>query len=350
MAKKTSHDDSNFSFRWGVELFDNARTEIPNWILEYYSRVPWTAKDGKTGVGVTNTEFTLIIHLSSFKYECEGSKSTPSLTETIRERMGYDTAQGIINIEKKLEYKQLMIVNRFAGKRSDYDFTPFSRAVLALALQNETNQPEKPARQESNSKLPEPSFQAMHAVFMDNSGKVVAPSAAELKAWRGFYANIFEAAGRNTEVACEAIQQGIDVADGNNSQGKIYPINDPGSIETAACSWLAAQNRRQRKEQANRQFPDLPEPEPPEPPTEAELAFADFQRYAKLYVQPASVYNQHFSMAKLIEKPNGILKIGVPAGTKQVLDAPRYHYGRTLKRIADSIDGIDAIEIVALKE
>lgn len=119
---------SKFSFRWGVSLFDNARTEIPNIILRYYHKVP-----------VTNIEMMFILHLASFKYEMEGSSAKPSLTKTLRERMGYKSNQGIINVEQSLVDKGLLIVKKSPGKRSEYDFAPFSEKILLIASQEESS-------------------------------------------------------------------------------------------------------------------------------------------------------------------------------------------------------------------
>lgn len=134
-------DDGNYSFRWGVELFDNARTEVPNIILENYYRVPWTKTNQETGeieqgYGISNSEMMFIINLASFKYESPKGKAMPSLTKTLRIRMGYKTNQGIINLQQGLIDKGLLIVSKRIGARSEYDFAPFSRAILAISQQN----------------------------------------------------------------------------------------------------------------------------------------------------------------------------------------------------------------------
>ena len=125
---------TGFSFRWGVDLFDDQRTPIPNWILEYYHQVEWQGVDGDgqpaRGVGISNTEMMFIIHLASFKYESEKGVASPSLTGTIAQRMQYRSNQGIINVEKGLVNKGLLLVEKRSGKTSVYDFTPFSQAII----------------------------------------------------------------------------------------------------------------------------------------------------------------------------------------------------------------------------
>ena len=123
----------NYSFRWGVDIFDNSATNVPNWILAYYHRVPWTLPDGKSGYGISNTEMMFIIHLSSFKYESPQGKAAPSLTGTIKERMNYQSNQGVINIAQGLLDKGLLLIEKQPGKPSVYDFTPFSRRVVEIA-------------------------------------------------------------------------------------------------------------------------------------------------------------------------------------------------------------------------
>ncbi len=113
----------NYSFRWGVDLFDNKHTQIPNWVLVYYHRV-----------GVTNTEMMFITHLASFKHETASGKASPSLTKTLRERMGYKSNQGIINVQNGLVEKGLLVVHKSQGRRSVYDFAPFSKQVIRIAM------------------------------------------------------------------------------------------------------------------------------------------------------------------------------------------------------------------------
>jgi len=121
-----------FQFRWGIPEWDVGSTDIPNPIFQYYSNVPWVDKNGKAGLGISNTEAMFILHLASFHFESKRGKSKPSLTSTLRERMGYKTNQGIINIMQSLEDKGLIIVNRTPGQCNDYNFRPFSKAVMEL--------------------------------------------------------------------------------------------------------------------------------------------------------------------------------------------------------------------------
>lgn len=121
-----------YSFRWGIPLLDGDSTVLPNFMLQMYTQIEWTDKDGNQGQGISNTEMMLIIHLASFRYECANGKAAPSLTVTLRERMGYATNQGIINVVESLEFKNLLDVHRERGKRSTYDFTGFSKACMRL--------------------------------------------------------------------------------------------------------------------------------------------------------------------------------------------------------------------------
>jgi len=123
---------NRFQFRWGIPEWDVGSTDIPNPIFQYYSSVLWVDKDGKAGIGISNTEAMFILHLASFHFESERGKSKPSLTSTLRERMGYKTNQGIINVLEGLEYKQLIVVDRTLGQRNEYDFKPFSQAIMKL--------------------------------------------------------------------------------------------------------------------------------------------------------------------------------------------------------------------------
>lgn len=145
---------TNFSFRWGVDIFDNDYTQIPNWVLACYNEA-----------GITNTEMMFIIHLASFKYESASSKARPSLTKTLRERMGYKSNQGIINVQEGLVKKGLLIVDKRPGQCSVYDFTPFSKKVVKIALANELNAPA-----ESSTKLDdsEPGLEADQSTKLDD--------------------------------------------------------------------------------------------------------------------------------------------------------------------------------------
>lgn len=121
-----------FQFRWGIPEWDVGSTDIPNPIFQYYSSIPWIDKDGKSGIGISNTEAMFILHLASYHFESEKGRCEPSLTSTLRKRMGYKTNQGIINVLQGLEHKNLILVDRVIGQRSTYDFKPFSQAVMEL--------------------------------------------------------------------------------------------------------------------------------------------------------------------------------------------------------------------------
>jgi hypothetical protein len=131
---------TGFSFRWGIDLFDDERTPIPNWILTNYHQIEWQGADGEgnpiSGIGVSNTEMMFIIHLASFRYETENGQASPSLTGTIADRMNYTSNQGIINVEEKLVNKGLLLVEKRPGQTSIYDFTPFSEAIIKAIMQN----------------------------------------------------------------------------------------------------------------------------------------------------------------------------------------------------------------------
>jgi len=79
-----------------------------------------------------------IIHLASFNYE--GAKP-PSITGTLRRRMGYDSKRGVINLEQGLINKGLLVVNiAQSGSRPDnYDFTAFCAAITSLQPVNKTS-------------------------------------------------------------------------------------------------------------------------------------------------------------------------------------------------------------------
>lgn len=121
-----------FRFRWGIPEWDVGSTTIPNPIFQYYSQVPWVNKDNKEGIGISNTEVMFILHLASFHYESAKGKSRPSLTTTLRRRMGYKTNQGIINIMQGLEHKNLIVIERLIGERSVYSFENFALAIMKL--------------------------------------------------------------------------------------------------------------------------------------------------------------------------------------------------------------------------
>lgn len=141
-----TENENGFSFRWGVPDWDNEPyTKIPNPVLDYYHRVPWTDKDGNTGEGISNTEAMFIIQLARYRYESSQGRCTPALTSTLKIKMCYKSHQGIINIAEALEHKNLLTIDRTDGKRSEYDFTALSTAIQRLEAE------EKPSRKVDGS-------------------------------------------------------------------------------------------------------------------------------------------------------------------------------------------------------
>lgn len=167
--KKTSNNDENFSFRWGIEIFDNSHTSIPNWVLAYYHKVPWATSEGELKIGISNTEMMLIIHLASFRWETENGEASPSLTVTLKERMNYTSNQGIINIIQSLEEKNLLIVRRSIGKRSVYDFTPFSRAIERIAMEELVNRNQSTKVDRSRKVDPSTKVDGNQSTFVDGN-------------------------------------------------------------------------------------------------------------------------------------------------------------------------------------
>jgi hypothetical protein len=123
--------DNTFSFRWGIDILDSGTTSIPNFILEVYHCVEWVDDEGNEGIGISNTEAMFIIHLASFKYESPKGKARPSLTGTLKERMGYASNQGVINVKDSLVKKGLLKITERPGLPHEYNFEGFSRAAVA---------------------------------------------------------------------------------------------------------------------------------------------------------------------------------------------------------------------------
>jgi len=144
---KSADDLGGFSFRWGIPWLDgDGFTTIPNFMLATYAAIPWVKPDGKggtvAGIGVSDAEMMFIIHLASYRFERPGAVARPALTTTLRMRMGYATNQGIINVQRSLEEKGLLRVERRPGLASVFDFGGFSRAcwVEFSARQEQDNQ------------------------------------------------------------------------------------------------------------------------------------------------------------------------------------------------------------------
>lgn len=132
-AGPSNRDDTNtgdgrerqFSHRWGIPWdSDVTYVEVLTFILEHYAEL-----------GVTNTEMMLTIHLASFKYESEQGESRPALSTTIRERMGYDSEEGVRKVLRSLKRKRWLKVIDRPGKPNIYDFEPLARACHRLSLE-----------------------------------------------------------------------------------------------------------------------------------------------------------------------------------------------------------------------
>lgn len=114
----TEGDQRQISLRWGIPYLDGGMTTVMNAMLEHYS-----------ALGLTNTEMMLIVQLASFKYESHKGECRPSVTETIRKRMGYKSKQGVLNVLKSVEDRGMLRVRRRKGKTSIYDLSPFAKAI-----------------------------------------------------------------------------------------------------------------------------------------------------------------------------------------------------------------------------
>lgn len=368
----------NFSFRWGVDVFDNARTEIPNWILEYYYLVP-----------VSNTEMMFIIHLASFKYESSKGRAMPSLTGSIRKRMGYKSNQGVINVEQGLIDRGLLIVHKSPGVRSEYDFTPFSKAILEIARNPSTkldesgakNEPKNPSTKldESKEKSKKPStkldgsrqqkltqrikeedsknknfkidsslnsdqiLDTLFAFFLSES-KLPAPGSLPIKqAWEDDLLEIYKQAGDLSQA-----QKLITEAIGRIDELK-YTMSGPGSLLNI-CRTEAARLKRQAEPE--KQPPPLP-PTPAAlipPPTPLKLTKIQQveQEWKDMLMRQMTrqTYDNLFRDASL-SKPNG--KYQIAAKSEEAKD---WIEGRMMKTIKIALSTIvqKPVEIVVVVE
>jgi hypothetical protein len=123
--------EERFSFRWGISLLDEGDTRIPNFFFDHYIEA-----------GVSRTEFLTILHLARYQFEKAGSESRPSVG-TVAEQMGY-TVRGLQKKLAKMEEKELLERHYRPGKTTLYDFTGFSRKVLAVELSTEVNSSSPP--------------------------------------------------------------------------------------------------------------------------------------------------------------------------------------------------------------
>ena len=118
--------NENFSFRWGIPILDAGDTRIPNWMFDHYIEA-----------GVVRSEFLAILHLSRYQFERQGSECRPSIP-TVARQMGYSRRglqKLLAGLEKKdFEGTSFLVKHLEPGRATTYDFSGFSRAVLAVYL------------------------------------------------------------------------------------------------------------------------------------------------------------------------------------------------------------------------
>lgn len=113
--------EETFSFRWGIPLLDEGDTRIPNFFFNHY-----------TDAGVARMEFLTILHLARYQFEKAGSECRPSVG-TVAKQMGY-TVRGLQKVLAGMEKRRLLTRHYRPGDTTIYDFTGFSRAILAIEL------------------------------------------------------------------------------------------------------------------------------------------------------------------------------------------------------------------------
>jgi hypothetical protein len=116
-----SNDD--FSFRWGIPMLDSGYTTVPNIFFDYYGQA-----------GLSRQEFLLILHLSRYRYEREGSECRPSLG-TVAAQMGYSGKRQVRKMLADLEKRGLLERHYRVGQPSILDFTNAAKAILKAAGQ-----------------------------------------------------------------------------------------------------------------------------------------------------------------------------------------------------------------------
>jgi len=121
-----SKNDELFSMRWGIPILDEGHTTIPNFFFDHY-----------TEVGISRSEFLLILHLARYKYETPGSESRPSVP-TVAKQMGYSKRM-VQKLLAGLEERSMMVRHFQDGRPTIYDFAGFSRAILKAALLDEND-------------------------------------------------------------------------------------------------------------------------------------------------------------------------------------------------------------------
>lgn len=131
-------EERRISLRWGIPWLDGGHTVIMNLFLKHYQQV-----------GITNTEMTFIIHLASFAFESKNGECRPSVTTTIRQRMGYQSDKGVLQVLHSLEDKGMVKITRRPGKPSLYDLSPFAKAIEEAALKAQEGAEETPDQEVS---------------------------------------------------------------------------------------------------------------------------------------------------------------------------------------------------------
>ena len=119
-------EEERFSFRWGIPWLDGGYTTIPNFMIRHYAEV-----------GVSRSEFLVIIHLAAYHYESAGGQASPSL-ETVAKEMGYSDSETVRHHIRNLEAKGMLTRHLRTGDTSVYDLAGFSRKVLAAWLETAT--------------------------------------------------------------------------------------------------------------------------------------------------------------------------------------------------------------------
>lgn len=111
------------SFTWGMEILENlGHLRVFQFMLKTYAKL-----------GLTKTEFLLLMHLASYRYETRGSISRPA-RETIADEMGYKDARNVSTLISSLRKKKMLNVLYRQGSASVYDASPFATKALGLFL------------------------------------------------------------------------------------------------------------------------------------------------------------------------------------------------------------------------
>lgn len=175
-GRERPFDESKVSLRWGIPWLDGGYTVVMNLMLTHYQEV-----------GITNTEMMFIVHLASFAFESENGECRPSVTQTIRERMGYRSNEGVLKVQHSLEEKGMIEVTRRPGQTSLYDLSPFAKAIekVALKAQQETEKTpsqklttQEEEKQSRQQKLTSSRQQKLTRTRKDNK-KSISPSSTE---------------------------------------------------------------------------------------------------------------------------------------------------------------------------